>query len=132
MPILLETTPNVDIELLEERHQHFVRLIHALEKVSVQNREEVRSVFSDIMAYVKQHFLAEEHLMQEMNYPNGKEHKLVHQHFVERISLLYERFERGEKIRDELLSMLKAWFVLHIQHEDMAYMYFYRKMYDAT
>ncbi len=27
MPILLETTPNVDIELLEERHQHFVRLI---------------------------------------------------------------------------------------------------------
>ena len=70
--------------------------------------------------------------MQEMNYPNSKEHKLVHQHFVERISLLYEQFERGEKIRDELLSMLKAWFVLHIQHEDMAYMYFYRQMYDAT
>jgi hemerythrin-like metal-binding protein len=109
---------------VDGQHRHLVELINSLEQ-AVRNaaaEAALQKTFSELMLYVKEHFCAEEQLMEAAAYPGLSRHKLFHEYFVRRLLGFVERYNSQDvAVGEELLSFLKLWFVEHVTQTDQDY-----------
>jgi len=72
--------------------------------------------------YCKLHFLDEEKIMEEMDFPATEDHKAQHALFVTHLENFMGRFEELNSVKriDELI-FLKGWFLEHIEVFDKRY-----------
>ena len=113
---------NTNIQVIDSQHHRIVDYINNLDDISdSHDRNEVEKVLNELVDYTLSHFAFEESLLEDANYPFINGHKRVHALFISRVSAFQQRFQMGEDITDELLSMLKSWLINHIRSDDNDY-----------
>ncbi len=112
----------IGIGSIDEQHQKLVAYINELDEVMKHHdKDEIGLVLDKVISYTVEHFEFEEGLMKEANYHLLEPHKKVHIHFIEKVAAFKQRFDAGQDISEELLTMLENWLVMHIRRNDHGY-----------
>ena len=117
------------VEEIESQHQELVRLTNALhDEISSASphRETIHGILEGLVDYTHNHFIVEEVLFQQHDYPETPAHQAQHNRFTGTAMDLLMRFEDGEEVSIEALEFLKDWLVHHICKVDRAYLPFFR------
>ena len=117
------------IEEIDNQHKELVRLANVLhDEISgpAPQREAIGAVLEGLVDYTHNHFIVEEVLFQQQNYPETPAHQAQHNRFTGTAMDLLMRFEDGEEVSIEALEFLKDWLVHHICKVDRAYLPFFR------
>lgn len=115
---------SVGVERLDRQHQKIISVINNLiAKPRVfRTPGTIADVLVELNGYVSEHFLLEEQLLAEHDYPNLIEHSKKHTEYGERIAdFCLKTVEKDKNVPEELLSYLGEWWIGHILHEDMKY-----------
>ncbi len=112
---------SVGVGVLDSQHKELIRLINALE-----NHQAVGQVLDRLAIYVREHFYAEERLMEIAGYPGLADHCVEHQNFKDWLAGARSDFERGSLSAADVASgtreYLTDWLLSHIKIVDKAYM----------
>lgn len=118
-----DNTYSVNIELIDNNHKMIIELINSMHDAILMGREEeeVENVLRALMRYTDVHFAEEEKILESGGYPNFREHTFKHNKMTEQVWKMYERYEDGENITNEIMSLLTRWVTNHIMSEDQEY-----------
>jgi hemerythrin len=120
---------NVGVEQLDRQHRHMFEIIDKLNTCPSQspNSELVSQTLKEMFDYAKEHFAAEEELMQKYAYPEIESQKKQHAYFLKTASELssYPVKEKEESI-NEIAEFLNVWWIIHILKWDMKYKGFFK------
>ena len=120
------------IEEIDNQHKELVRLANVLhDEISgpAPQREAIGAVLEGLVDYTHNHFIVEEVLFQQHDYPETPAHQAQHNRFTEKAMDLLLRFEDGEEVSTEALDFLKDWLVHHICRVDRAYLSFFQEVF---
>lgn len=115
------------ILMLDEQHKGLVSLCNKFRHQLMQRGREggvawqvaLGSTLKEAARYTKTHFVAEERMMQQVNYPKYMEHKQRHQEFIDAIGTVLSNFSNVSlQTAFEFSSFLREWILSHIAHED--------------
>ncbi len=118
-------SPDLDtgIAEIDTQHRTLADLINSLNDARHgADSSQIGDVLNALADYTINHFSFEEQLMEEAGYPHLRAHQRIHQLFINRITEYRERFDNGENVTDDLLTLLKGWLASHIQQEDRGYL----------
>lgn len=107
--------PRIDAE-----HQIFLSLIHEL-GARIEGKAPSASlgrILAEVQHYAAFHFVSEENLMEEMNYPATEEHRQLHKMLMASLQDKNRQVMQGKLACDELLDFLLDWFAIHTTQED--------------
>lgn len=109
--------PEIDAE--NRKIVNYVNLLSDAEEVG--DRDKQGDVLELLLDYVVNHFLFEEHLMEQADYEYRVAHEKVHELFAKKLADFRGRYKDGEDVSAELLAMLHHWVDDHIRVEDQRY-----------
>jgi len=119
---------SVGVERLDRQHQKIISVINKLidkPRLFITSGT-IFEVLSELNSYVSEHFMLEEQLLEENNYPGLVGHSKKHTEYSEKITAFCLRtVEKNKNIPEELLTYLGEWWVGHILYEDMKYKSFF-------
>ncbi|HGG59014.1 MAG TPA: hypothetical protein ENK26_03735 [Gammaproteobacteria bacterium] len=115
---------------LDEQHEACARLLERLFRVLFEAENsgdslpstsiaELSRLFEDLHALISEHFLEEETLMREVDFPGRDNH--IREHNMLRAELLHYKgtlLHQDGGLDIKMLMRLKKWFVSHIVHKD--------------
>jgi hemerythrin-like metal-binding protein len=115
---------SVGIDSIDSQHKKLVDLINQLYKQmnSGSTKVAVGKTLANLIDYTGSHFHFEEELFAKYDYPEQKDHKVVHSKLVAQVVEFQRQFQKGEKdVSLELMEFLKDWLVNHIKKTDKQY-----------
>ncbi|MDP3512254.1 MAG: bacteriohemerythrin [Sulfuritalea sp.] len=109
------------VPLIDEHHRIIFQWLAELERASADQRT-LFGVYAitRLKHYIRDHFTAEEALMESAAYPKLAEHMAAHAEFRNRLGELQIR-SIEQDISEETVQFLRDWLVQHIATTDMAY-----------
>lgn len=114
----------VNVPELDTQHKRLFDLINTLADAMQQGKgkEAIGRVVTELAAYTKSHFAAEEAYMQRQHYPALASHKMLHAEFIRRVNLLSAKLANGDPtVSMDALTFLKDWLAMHIKGSDTKY-----------
>ena len=88
------------------------------------NQQRIKKIIMLLYKYTREHFTAEEKMMQRINYPKLKEHKELHEELITKLNTLSAQpFEDDESVYD-FITFVYDWLTHHILNKDKDYMRF--------
>jgi hemerythrin-like metal-binding protein len=121
---------SVGVERLDRQHQKIISIINKLiakPRLFVTSGT-IADVLAELNSYVSDHFLLEEQLLEENNYPGLIDHSKKHTEYSERVTgFCLKTVENNKNLPEELVSYLGGWWVGHILYEDMKYKSFFEE-----
>lgn len=113
----------VGIYSVDAQHKHLVDLTNRLYRACTGEKQdlakEFQTVMKELVDYVMFHFKDEERIMQEVDYPNFKEHKQKHEQFIKEILSAVSEYTEGQKfVPDNFAFFLRDWLFNHILMTD--------------
>ncbi len=115
---------SVKVRRFDDEHKKLVSLIDQLHEAmrAGKGRQNLGNLLSQLVDYTKTHFVNEEKLMLEQNYPGYSTQKIAHASFVSKIEESQLKFQAGNvSLSVDLFNFLKDWLVTHIQGSDRQY-----------
>ncbi|MCZ8237816.1 MAG: bacteriohemerythrin [Leptospiraceae bacterium] len=121
---------------VDTQHKRLFTLMKELETLYnshkgslVGNQNTIQKAISDLEQYTISHFLIEERIMEENNYPDLENHKLQHDKFTDKIHEFKEILNVKNNLQesdieenlDHILKFLGTWLTNHIMIKDMDY-----------
>lgn len=108
-------------EHIDSEHRIFLLLIRKLadDLESNQGAERVLRTFSEFIHYTKFHFVSEENLMQDVEYPGYVGHRTLHEELLYQLQEHYTDIEKNRGDLKAVVQFLLDWFVRHTTTEDM-------------
>ncbi len=122
---------SVGVEKIDNQHKKLVSMINTLYSAirEGKGRDVLDEIFSDLAAYVDEHFGTEEDYMEQYNYPGLVAHKREHDAFAKKVLDVYNEFREGKEVATvELMDFLKKWLKNHILGTDKKYAPFFKKV----
>lgn len=123
-PIRWDENFSVGVEILNRQHRQIIQLINQL-RLDTQDglrRDSVVDALRRLLQYSRDHFAAEEGLLERHGYPDLDAHRQQHRAFAGRLLDFCACAAAGqEALADDMLLFLSNWWVWHIQCEDMEY-----------
>lgn len=120
---------SVGVEQFDRQHRHLLEIINKLTARSGESPdlELVSQTLKEMLDYAKEHFTAEEELMQQYAYPEIESQKKQHAYFLKTTTELsaYPVSKKEESI-DEIAEFLNVWWIIHILKWDMKYKEFFK------
>lgn len=107
----------------DNEHQEIFRLLNALgDAVGSGDRAATGKALDTLIAYVAQHFAAEEANFAKFGYPALPGHKAEHDKLVATALDLQKKFHAGEaEVTGETAKFLVDWLTIHIPNIDKLY-----------
>lgn len=88
---------SVGNDLIDEDHQHLIKLINAYEMaVSQDNLKVLGLAFESLEKYANEHFEREEKLMAAVYYPQRRDHAAKHKELLKMVQEKHNEVEQGE------------------------------------
>ncbi len=115
---------SVGVDKLDRQHKVIFKIVNRLtDEEKIKNDPELVSDTLDALRqYTNTHFALEESLMAEANYPDLEEHKQRHLEITKKIAILcVDVLENKKTVTEDLLALIKDWWVTHILEEDQSY-----------
>lgn len=112
---------------LDQQHQRIVAMINQLgEAMDVGNeRPALMKILSDLAGYTKTHFVEEERLMEQHDYPDLAGHREKHGALNRALADFYRNFYTSSRpVTSEVMAFLKSWLYDHILGQDKQYVPF--------
>jgi hemerythrin len=107
----------VNISVIDEQHKKFLEIINEL-KVIVNTdscQKDASRIFFQIAYLIDHYFIKEEIYFKDCKYPNFDQHKISHNHFIDKIIQFQKDLEnKKENICLDLYNYLEDWFDEHI------------------
>ena len=126
MPIIAwRDQMSLDYPPLDDEHKAFLDLINnATMDLSRHELENMPAMFEACYDYVRNHFSAEEDVMERVNFPDIMAHIQAHQQFIKNIAEFRQAYDsaatRGKRldIAQKTVAFLSVWFVGHVISRD--------------
>jgi hemerythrin len=114
---------NTGIDVIDNQHKRIVSYINKLYNVLNEKAEKaaVKEVIDELVDYTMTHFAFEEGMLDDFNYAQLAEHKVLHAQFTEQVLELRDSFDSSERASVELNNLMVTWLFNHILHEDAKY-----------
>jgi len=123
----------IGFEQVDSQHRQLFELLNKLvlfcEKGS--DIKNLQKTMDFLVNYAFQHFHDEESVQIQYNYPEYREHKLMHDNFKTTIEELISRFKENgssEELSKDVNRIVVRWVINHIQNEDVKIGVHVRKM----
>ena len=116
------------IPLIDEQHRGVVSIINSFHYMMSENMGNTMmySCISDTLKnYSHIHFVTEEALLKEFNYPGLEKHIEAHKGLAIEVERIGSQAIRDQNARP-LLEFLKKWWIEHINEEDQLYVPYLR------
>lgn len=118
----------VGVPALDEDHQHLLAMANDFLEAAQNSRPvgELAAIFDRLLRHTREHFAAEEKLLDRHNYPSLAAHKAEHDRLMTVASNLHARFaaigdaEVGN-LTLETADFLQHWLLDHIRLDDKPY-----------
>lgn len=115
---------SVGIETLDSQHKKILKMLNRLYSAIHEGSQShlLGRILLELSEYTKTHFLDEESIMQECNYPECEQQKKAHKEMTlktQDISMLYQRTSGDFSL--DTLQFIKDWWVNHIIIMDQKY-----------
>lgn len=128
MQIKFEWTPSISVnnEIIDSQHKELLKKINELLTAILEKRgqEIIEGIVRFLGEYIEGHLRYEEEYMEKHLYPELKEHKEIHNKFVERYNDFEEKIKLGiisVEMSHDVEVFLGEWWINHIGHEDKRY-----------
>jgi hemerythrin len=116
---------SVGVSDMDNEHKVMVALINELYDAMQQGRSEevLKKIVDEVIKYTKIHFVHEELLLAETNYPGADAHKKEHDGFIKHILMFHAKCTDDPRGADaiNLMNFLRNWLVNHILFSDHKY-----------
>jgi hemerythrin-like metal-binding protein len=115
---------SVGVKELDDQHHHLLNIINSLllEKQEKITGDTLSETISSMVHHAYVHFASEEKYMEQVNYPDLKQHVLEHVSFILRTLELSLKVKEGTSNNQlELLSYLTEWYASHVLGADRLY-----------
>ncbi len=118
--IVITCNEKLNILQLDEQHSQLADIMSTMfAAFDSQNHKVVRASFKKLVALIRIHFDTEERLMKETKFLGYISHKLEHDRFFNKTSLLYNTYCKDiSTITQDKMEGLKNWFFNHIEIND--------------
>ncbi|MGM0419093.1 MAG: bacteriohemerythrin [Thermodesulfobacteriota bacterium] len=106
---------------IDAQHRLLFAIANELIQIDVDSPEskyEYKYLFSHLTDYVKEHFAAEEKLMDTIGYPEAEDHKDKHQFIISEINSSLKSSKSTANLKQNLESLLTKWIKDHVLNED--------------
>jgi diguanylate cyclase (GGDEF)-like protein/hemerythrin-like metal-binding protein/PAS domain S-box-containing protein len=116
--VVFDATHLTGVKTIDDQHRQIVQMVNDLNRSLEDGRDEedLKNLFSALLAFTVNHFATEEMLMTRYDYPQLEEHKKQHVNLVYELQEITAEFTQGAELR--LLQSIKDWLLGHIQHAD--------------
>ena len=118
---------SVCVDRLDHDHKHLFDLLNKAYDASSRSLQTKNYpvIVSELLDYLRHHFVVEENYMNQIKYPNVAAHKLEHQRFYNQ-ALAYQQkgYENKEDYTQDLQELVEAifnWLHQHILSIDQQY-----------
>ena len=115
---------SVQNDAMDSQHQRLFELLDQLHEAMSQGKgkEILPKIFDELIQYTKQHFAAEEALLQKHNYPGFIVHKHQHDDLILQVTTLQKQLLAGDfTVSMQTRDFLKQWLIEHIKGSDQKY-----------
>lgn len=107
------------VDAIDAEHARIAEYLDELElAIGRGDRAHTERVLEELLDYMREHFAAEDALMEAAGYPLVEMHKKKHEIFIRRASAFVERYMQGEEIAEQIYTLLVRWLPKHIADED--------------
>ena len=112
---------SVGVQSIDNQHTLLIDTLNELHAAMMKGQ--ARAVAGDILKklveYTRDHFAAEEAMMESAKYPALASHQLAHRELTKKVEEYLGRLEGGDiTLGIHLMSFLSDWLTNHIQDED--------------
>ncbi len=115
---------SVGVESIDNQHKILVDTLNELHRAVMQGetRNSTAPLLRSLLAYTRDHHTAEEQMMANVNYPELKQHRLLHRELAQMLQGFLASIDRGEAaINVDSLYALRDGLTNHIQRVDGGY-----------
>ena len=115
------------IATIDEQHHWLVDATNALHdelSKATPDRAAIGHILEGLVDYTVNHFVLEEELFARFGYQENAAHKAEHDGFTAKVMQLLLKFEQGENVGLDAMTLLKEWLQHHILIVDRAYVPF--------
>ena len=125
----LEEEYTVGIQRFDRTHQRLVARINDLHEAMMVKRDRTlaTSMFTKLIQETRAHFVDEESVLTQFNFPDGEAHFAEHSDLIQEATEFLRKYEAGTLSALVLLNSLKAWLINHIKNSDRKYTSFLRR-----
>ncbi len=121
---------SVQVEKFDQAHQKLIAMINRLHDAMSAGKGAtvLKDLLLELREYTQVHFLEEETLMKEQDYPTYPDHKRLHDAFVAKIQEFEKKFNEGRvMVSLEIMGFLRDWLIHHIAEIDHQYSNFFQE-----
>jgi hemerythrin len=112
---------NIGVEHIDEQHRHLVDLVNAVFAVmeAGSSRDELTRTLDELVDFTLQHFLTEERIMENHDFPGTAAHVAEHKALLDQARDFRARVLNGDLLMSFALVMqMRAWALTHIDTLD--------------
>lgn len=106
---------------IDHDHIELISLVNELHQAIQEGKgtDILAKILHSLHVYTQEHFLREEILMEQIQYPEIEAHKLMHQRLLDQVTILQDAFDRGRsKVAADTAELLRYWLTHHIMLAD--------------
>lgn len=115
---------SVGVQTLDAQHTVLIETLNDLHAAMMkgQARAVAGTILHNLVDYTRDHFAAEEAMMEQTKYSALPTHRLKHRELTKQVEEYVARYENGDiTLGVHLLTFLSDWLTNHIQGEDQKY-----------
>jgi len=115
---------SVGVETLDNQHKVLIETLNELQAAMMkgQARAVAAKILNELIQYTRDHFAAEEAMMEQTKYSALAAHRIAHRELTKQVEDYVARLEKGDiTLGVHLLNFLSDWLTKHIQGEDQKY-----------
>lgn len=114
---------SVGNQKLDNDHQQIISIINDLYELVLANDSGrgINAIVKRLNSYTQLHFTTEEHMLVMNSYPHLQDHRQEHEAMISRTQCLQLKRSFDKDSCQDVLLMLKEWWLGHIQKRDQDY-----------
>jgi|GEM_PF-288528 len=120
------------IDEMDAQHQMLLEIAEHFRCVSKGTEAEVQShmasVLNALLDYATYHLAAEEEFLKAIDYPDFREHKILHHRLLSTLRKNFLLFREQCLSARQLSDFIEQWITQHILEEDAKYAAYFRKL----
>lgn len=110
------------VERMDDEHLVLIDRINDLANaIDAQKPAAVRSAYTDLNDYTKEHFHHEETYLSQISYPDLEAHQEIHRKILEKLDDASRMIDNGSFNSEAFMNFLNDWLLKHILGVDMKY-----------
>ena len=118
----------VGVPAIDQQHKRLFRVAGRFHDAIVANKGKATldQLLDSLVCYTEVHYLLEERLMEDIDYPEREQHQAHHRALRRQLLGFQERFNGGETVTIQVMQFLHRWLTGHTSTRDRQFGVFYR------